>query len=137
MSSITLEQFKPKIGKLKIKHPVTGETTFQLPNGEECEGILHIVGQYSDEFINASKIMANEFEIYSKSDNKDSALDTINNIKTEMLSKCILGWDDTGFFDTKYSPDEALDLLSQNNNMWLVDQVQKFTLVQANFFLTS
>lgn len=138
MASIVTEQLKPKVAELLIKHPVTGNTEFEILGQEEkVQGILRIVGQYSDEFVNASKVMAQEFEVFANAEDKSEALDTVKHIKRDMLAKCIVGWEDNGFFSTPYSPEEALDLLTQTENDWLVDQIMSFTTEKSNFFLVN
>ena len=55
MSLINIKSLQPKVGKLIIKHPVTGETEFELENGEKVQLILHVVGRNSQQWVDFMK----------------------------------------------------------------------------------
>lgn len=133
MASLTHTSLKPQTSKYKIVHPVSGDTKFMIGD-TEVEGILTIVGQYSDEYVAAVKDMAEKFEKISKTEQSKIVLDTSKQLQYELYARCIIDWEDNGFFSTPYSAEEAVDLLSKTENGWLVDQIAAYIADTSNFF---
>lgn len=89
MSLINISSLQPKIGELIIKHPVTGETEFEIPNGEKVQFILHIVGRNSPQWLDfMTKIQAKggleKGELFSR----------ISENAKEFVANQIVGWVD-------------------------------------------
>lgn len=126
---------KTTVWKMPIRNPIyeadsapEGVTEYTLPrlDGEgTCECSLHLVGMYSKEFIQASRNA-----LRARGDKWDIV--NLDDENTKILAACIVGWDNTGFIDVEYSPEEALDLLQ--NVKWLADQVQLAIADKKNFF---
>lgn len=120
---------KPQVGKLILTHPGTGELYFDNGKGEKIQGILHIVGTSSVEFRNAMKsIMPSSFVDFIQGKDDDT--------ESRLMASCIVGWDDTGFILEPYSPQNAIDLIMDPQNLWIKVQVKKFIEDQSNFFYT-
>lgn len=129
MASITLSSLKPTTATLQVKHPVTGETEFELPDGSMGPLELYVVGRNSPQWvqiITELKKNAEGYDVFSK----------ISEDAHKFLASLIVGWKDNGAIDTPYSYDEALSLIKNPDNIWLVDQLQQFILEEKNFFLT-
>ena len=126
---------KTTIWKMPIRNPVwdaeeapEGHTEHTLPKVDGsgfCECSLHLVGMYSREFIEASRQA-----LRARGDNWDIV--NLDEENTKILAACVVGWDDTGFIDVSYSPEEAMDLLQ--NVKWLADQVQLAIADKKRFF---
>jgi hypothetical protein len=112
----------------------------EVPDGEggvkEVQGKLEIIGQYSDEFVEAAKAMVakvdNEGIDLTASDMK--MFNKVSGIENELLSDIVVGWEDNGYFSTKYSKEECVHLLSLHSNHWIVQQIYSFISKQSNFF---
>lgn len=118
---------EPKVGRLVLTHPGTGDKFFDDGNGNLIEGILYIVGTSSKEFRNALKAITptNYIDIINGKDEE---------LENRLLAGCIVGWENTGFIFEEYSPENALDLISEPKNFWIKVQVKNFIDNQANFF---
>lgn len=129
MATIALKQ---KVSKMLVSHPTwkqgdDGARQYKLPthDGKECEFALHLVGQHSPQFMKASREA-----IRNRGD--DWGVLDLDDENTHILSQCIVGWDDTGFIDEPFSPEGALQLLTDNK--WIADQVQVAIADKQSFF---
>lgn len=128
MTAIAISQLIPQVCKLQIKHPVTGETEFPLPDGSTGPLEIWLVGRNSKEwfdYIKKIKDSNQEVEIFSK----------VSKDAHELMSRLIIGWLDNGAIDNQYSKENALDLISNPQNIWLLEQLQSALIDEANFFL--
>jgi hypothetical protein len=117
-------------GKILYEEPIMEpEDTFTLPDGSRVQGILHIVGRNSKQYMDAIKT------IMKKGIPSSQSLDRLADDKTTMLASYIVGWDDTGLFNLQYSPDEAYNLISNPEMFWLREQIDQFIMDDTNFFL--
>jgi len=131
MSIINIESLQPKKGKLIIKHPITGNDLFKLSNGEEVQFILYVVGRNSPEWLDFMK------KINAKGGLEQGELfSRISDNAKEFLANQIVGWEDNGALKEKYSPEKALELVSDPHNNWIIEQIQSFLIDETNFFFT-
>jgi hypothetical protein len=127
VANITLDTLKPKTAKLNITHPATGETMFALPDGTEVPFIIYVVGRNSPQWANFMKKMhSTTTQIDVRSKVVPEAL--------EFAASLIVGWEDNGIIDEPYSPEAALSLIKNTDNIWLLGQIQNFFLDESNFF---
>lgn len=129
MARILAKSLVPKIGKLHIKD-VFGNTEFELPNSGTGPLELHIVGRNSQQWLDIIKKIKdnsidNEADLWSKT-SKDAV---------EFASSLIVGWEDNGLIDVPYSKEEALNLVSNPDNIDILQQIQEFIMDSTNFFL--
>lgn len=139
MAKIQIETLKPQIGTLRIKHPVLTKINedgieepidlFPLPDGTEGPLELYVVGRNSQQWFDFMKKLKD-----MGGDSKD-ILSKISNEAHEFVSSLIVGWKDNGALDTKYSKEEALSLVKNPENIWIIEQLQVFILNETNFFL--
>ena len=132
MTTIAVESLKPQTSELKLKHPVTGETNFTVGSKTDVEGILILCSKYSDEYVEAIKHMAQDFE-----EKQNSKVDVgyVNKLTSDMWSKCIVGWVDNGFFTDPYTKEGAMILLNNSENSWVIEQITTHIQDDSNFFL--
>lgn len=114
---------QPKSGEFIATHPVTGSTNFEKEDGTTVQGKFTVVGSSSKEFYN-----------YISGKSTHDVLTTKGDETGEMLASLIIGWEDTNFIDEPYSPEAALELMNDPNNLWLRHQLKDFMEDQANFF---
>jgi hypothetical protein len=130
MANITTKALKPQTGALHITHPGTGELVFELPNGNKVPFIIYMVGRNSPQWVTFMKKMhltSTQIDIRSK------VLDEAH----DFAAALIIGWEDNGIIDEHYSPEAALSLIKNPDNVWLLGQIQNFFLDEANFFVTT
>ena len=114
---------RPVQATLIIKHPVTGE---------ETNGVFRLVGTSSPQFYNAVNGLVNSDD--------DEALSNDVKFSQNILASCIVGWDETDFNTDDegkpiaYSPEEALNLISDPMNQWLANQLKDYVENAAHFF---
>jgi hypothetical protein len=155
MASIQIQTLKPQIGKLKIKHPFnfTEEfipevkdldgnviteaqlikhpiTEFDLPDGSKGPLEIWLVGRNSQQWLDfMRKIKANG------SNEKSDLFSKITEEAHEFVASLIVGWLDNGAIDVPYSKEEAFNLISSPDNIWILEQLQVYILDETNFFL--
>ena len=66
---------------------------------------------------------------------KEELFSRISDEAHEFVASLITGWKDNGAIDEVYSQEAALSLISNPENIWLLEQLQAFLLDEANFFL--
>jgi hypothetical protein len=134
MSIINIKQLKPQIFKLKIKHPVTGETEFSLSDNdkEKVSLEIHIVGRNSKQWLDFMKTLK-----LSSNDTKEEIFSRVTETAREFVSSLIVGWTNNGALSEEYSAEAALKLISDGDNVWILEQIQEAIINDANFFLTS
>jgi hypothetical protein len=129
MSLINISSLQPKQGKLIIKHPVTGETFFQLPDGEKVQLILYIVGRNSPQWLEFMK------KINAKGGLEQGELfSRISENAKSFVANQIVGWEDNGALKEPYSPEKAEELINDPHNNWMMEQIQTFLIDETNFF---
>ena len=115
----------PNRQSLTVIHPITGETDW----------ILTIVGIDSAEFnksmsVKAQRLIDGKGAQSIEERQKDAA---------ELVAACIVGW--TGLSSNgvqiPYSPEKALELISDPSLSWVKEQVETFVNTRANFFRSS
>ncbi len=114
---------KPQTAKFTAIHPATGKDYFENNKGKKIKGVFEVAGISSPEFYKY---------INQQVENDITHQDDVG--IHNMIAALIVGWDDTGFIDVKYSAEEALDLISKPENNWLKLQLQTFMEDGANFF---
>ena len=165
MAKIQINTLKPQIYKFKVRHPVTKiekiipkgtfkkedypkysfvlenehnkeeeivfipSTDFDLPNGEKGPMEIHLVGLYSKEW----KDFIKDFRDLGKTG--EELFSRIAPDALKFAASLIVGWLDNGAIDEPYSADGALELISNPENMWLLEQIQQEVIDQSNFFL--
>ena len=128
MTAIAIKNLIPQVCKLSIKHPVTGETEFPLPDGSTGPLEIWLVGRNSVEWFNFIK----------KLKDGNSTADLFSKVAQEaqeLIASLIVGWLDNGAIDNTYSKENALELISNPQNVWLLEQLQAALLEESNFFL--
>jgi len=131
MANLNVGELRPKTHLFKIKHPATGETLFEVPDGEstkQVEGLIELVGVNSKEFYAASRKLLRDKNLH------DGDIFELEQDNIDALCTCIVGWEDNGFFDETFTLKGAIELLSNPENSWLKDQIQEAVLEKANFF---
>jgi hypothetical protein len=104
--------------------------TFDLPDGTQGPLELYIVGRNSPQWL--------EFMKKIKSSAQKEYVDIFSLIEKEgkeFVASMIVGWLDNGAIDTPYSNEAAFEILSNPENLWIVEQIQKFIIDERNFFL--
>ena len=132
MAKILIPALIPQVHKVIIKHPVTGETTFQSLDGSEVQLIIHVVGRNSNQWLDFMR----ELKV-SGSDDRNELFSRISEKSREFVAKLIVGWDENGAINESYSEEAALKLLMDANNTWILEQLQASILDENNFFLMS
>lgn len=131
MTNITIKELVPQIGKYKVKHPITDQTEWVLPDGSTGPLEIWLVGRSSKKWLDFMKT--------TKEANKDvtttELFSRVTDVARDFLAEMIVGWLDNGAIDTSYSPENARDLVNDPNNIWLLEQLQSFVLTESNFFL--
>lgn len=165
MANIQISTLKPQIGVLKIKHPVltndivedgleidrtkypegstfdvdyvNEKTTikqpifeFDLPDGTKGPLEFYVVGRNSKQWYEFMKVL--------KSTGKAEKAELFNIISEQapsFMASLITGWTNNGAIDTPYSPEEAVSLISNPENLWILEQIQAFVIQERNFFL--
>jgi len=128
MAMINIGDLNPQLMKMKVEHPFTGDTTFQNSKGEDIEGIIHIKGVYSKEYTDVfDAIIGNKNVI-------DPTITEARENDITLLIACVVGWDDNGFIDKPYSPEEADALLRNPEYKWLAEQISNYIKESSNFF---
>jgi len=128
MTSINVEELVPHPTTMKLMHPVTGETTFKNDKDEDVEGVLTVVGHFSQEFYDA---------IFTYMDNdqpKGSVVDHLDEQTVKMTAACVIGWEDNGFFDEPYSKEGIEGIMLDPRFRWVTNQVREFVADKAHFF---
>lgn len=131
MSLINITSLQPKQGKLIVKHPITGDQYFDLPDGEKVQFILYIVGRNSPQWLEFMKKInekggLTQGELFSR----------ISDSAKEFVANQIVGWEDNGALKVPYSPEKASELINDPHNNWLMEQIQAFLVDETNFFFT-
>ncbi len=128
------DEFVAKPSEFIIKDPRTEqEWEFIRDDGQPIKGVLTVVGYESEEFV----LAARKFGKCKKGQEVLLAFEATGAFDNEncfLMSKCIIGWEDNGFFSEPYTPDEALDLLSRPENIWLCVQLAEHLADRRNFF---
>lgn len=132
MAKITLEALKPHVAKIKIAHPITGETEFALPDGKMVPLEIHLVGRNSKQWLDFMRSIQTQAD-----DTRESLFSKINDQSREFVAALIVGWTDNGALNEKYSPESALELVSDPDNIWILDQLQAAIITESNFFLNN
>lgn len=102
MAKVSLSSLKPKIAKVAIKHPVSGE---------ETKLIFHMcLPDASIEFRNRIKKLVEKNE----QDEQEIA---------ETLAPLVVGWEDNDAIDEAYSAQGVLDILLAPENRFMVEQL--------------
>ena len=146
MANIAIKSLKPQVGTLRVKHPVLKDSVFDetlqeyidkpielfdLPDGTKGPLEIYFVGMNSKQWFDFIKKM--------KSDNVEldpkTLFSRISSQSHELVASLITGWLDNGALDTPYSPEEALSLVSNPENGWILEQIYPFILDQTHFFL--
>lgn len=129
MSLINIKSLQPKSANLIIKHPITGDTEFELDSGEKVQLVLKVVGRNSQQWLDFMKAMTDkgglsQGELFSRiSDNAKS-----------FVANQIIGWHNNGALKEPYSKEAAEKLINDPENNWLMEQVQEFLINESNFF---
>lgn len=131
MAGISLKQFHPEVGVLTLSHPATGETWFEHPEtGEPIQGIMYLCGYDSEAYSKA----ATQYIERRVNNTVDWTLEQSKEENKTLAAACIVGWEDNGFFTTPWSKEEALDLMTRPENVWLVVQILDFLSDRNHFF---
>ena len=165
MANLKIEQLKPQVGVLKIKHPVlTNDIViegtsynkedyqegtvfdvdyvnekvtvkqpiyeFDLPDGTKGPLEFYVVGRNSKQWYEFMKVL----KASGKAD-KAELFNIISDQAPAFMASLITGWTDNGAIDTPYSPEEAASLISNPENLWILEQIQAFVIQERNFFL--
>ncbi len=112
----------PHEGKFIVINPVTNEDFFVQEDGSHLQGIFNIVGSSSKQFYEA----VNNIGAYKALTEEESG--------NKILAAMIVGWEDNGFIEEQYSVEEALNLINDPANRWIVGQLQEYVNDQRNFF---
>jgi hypothetical protein len=131
MANIQIKELKPQVATVLIKHPITGETIFDLPDGTKVELKIYMVGRNSKQWLEFMRSLKSNV-----STAKEDLFSRISDSATEFVASLIVGWSNNGSIDVPYSPEAAKELLSQPENIWLLEQLQEALLNETNFFLT-
>ena len=132
MANIQIKELKPQVATVLIKHPVTGETEFLLPDGNKVNLEIQMVGRNSKQWLEfMRKIKSHD------SNTKEELFSKITNSATEFVASLIVGWADNGAIDVPFSPEAAKELLAQPENIWMLEQLQEALLNETNFFLAT
>ena len=115
---------------------------FPLPDGSIGPLEIYLVGRNSKQWLDFMKEIK---KMSKKGEGVDIStgvmdldlMDRISDKSREFMASLIIGWLDNGALDAEYTPDEALELVSNAENIWLLEQMQEFVLVESNFFLTT
>lgn len=115
-----------KIGQLAAK-PISVELKHPLEqfNTSETGGtgiFMKVVGPHSKVFNEAKDAF----------DNSDQTKE--DNVK--LFASCVVGWDKEDF-DVEYSPEEAVKLFSDPENVWIVNCIAPIVRDSINFFQAS
>lgn len=122
---------KPQVAKMKLINPGTDEPLFTVEKEGETKLVecsLHVVSRFSKQFRDAKRKMLEKNKGHM-------SLDAIEEENTFMLAALVVGWDDTGVIDEPYSPEGALELLTNPENGWIVEQLNVFTMEKEHFFV--
>lgn len=132
MTKILIPSLVPQVAKIKIKHPLTGETEFELADGTNVELEIHVVGRNSKQWLDFMK----ELKVKG-GDDRDELFSRISDSARQFVSRLIVGWTDNGALNESYSVEAAEELLMDPSNTWIMEQLQEAILTESNFFLTS
>lgn len=146
MANITIKALKPQTGILRVKHPVLTETIvdetgeeitrpvelFDLPDGTKGPLELYFVGKNSTQWYDFMKKMK---PVGGKPVDVNLLFSKIADESHEFIASLIIGWLDNGAIDTKYSAEEALTLIKNPENFWILEQIYPFLLEESHFFL--
>lgn len=114
---------QPQEQKLTIKHPATKDEVLAYDeDGEPIKFVLHIVSPYSTQFRDVVKQMSSQTD-------KDNYQHVV-----KLAAACIVGWDETKFVDSPYSPEVVNEIFEDAQNMWIAEQVVSFVDNLENFF---
>lgn len=127
MSLINIESLVPKSKLVIIKHPVTGETEFDTLDGKRVQLEIEIVGRNSSQWLDFMKG-------FQSTGNRDELFSRINDQSREFIASLIVGWTDNGALKEPYSDDKAIELVSNPENTWLLEQLQEALIDETNFF---
>lgn len=111
--------------------PVVGKLNIKLPNGQETGIVFDVVGEDSTEYRKGAKVVAQMFY----SDERPSADDheKANNV---LYAGCVVGWSglEQDGKPMPYSPEKALELLSNPQLTYVRQQVEEFVQKRTEFF---
>ena len=125
MSKLILQ---PKTSTFIPRHPVTGETNFGTEENP-IEGSFIVAGVNSREFYDTINALSQEEEIGTNSE-----------FGRRTLAGCIVGWETSEFYTDdndnpiEYSQDAAIELVTNNDNLWIINQLRRYVEDSANFF---
>jgi hypothetical protein len=132
MAKIIIEALKPQVAKVKIAHPITGDTEFALPDGTLVPLEIHLVGRNSKQWLDFMRSIQTNAE-----DTRESLFSKINDASRDFVAALIVGWTENGALNEPYSPESALELVSDPDNIWILDQLQNAIITESNFFLVN
>lgn len=131
MANIAVSELVPHSTTMKLKHPVTGETAFTVGNGKKqkkVEGILTVVGHFSNEFHKAIMVYLDNDRV------EGSVLDHLDEQTVKLTAACVTGWKDNGFFDEPYSPEGIEEIMMNPEFRFITNQVREFVAEKQHFF---
>lgn len=121
---------------MDIKNLLPTRQSFELkfPSGEGTGITLHVQGQDSKEFRDAAKKFAAAQLARKKDDAID--LDALEKQRIDLAVVCLVGWDGVEEDDVpvEFSKAKAKELLSKPELSFIVEQVEEFVALRANFF---
>jgi hypothetical protein len=117
-----LDDLLPSTAQMQLTHPTKGK----LPI------FLTLVGQDSKQWLDASARIAKN---YMTGDQKNVEVERRLHEAAELVASAIIGWSDEEAFG-KYSPERAVELMSNPGLRWIREEVERFMLDRSNFFPT-
>lgn len=145
MANIQIETLVPCTGTIRIFHPTQKElvkhedgtetlepiTLFPLPDGTEGPLELYVVGRNSQQWISYLKKLKVDYK-----EGKDiDVLSLITQESHKFIASMIIGWLNNGAIDAPYTQEDALELVANPNNYWLLEQIQQYIVDETHFFL--
>lgn len=116
---------------LKNLLPTVADLKIKLPNGEDTGITFKIVGEDSAQYRKGAKTVAQMF--YTDERPSPDAHERANN---ELFAGCVVGWSgiEQDGQPLPYSPEKALELLSNPQLTYVRQQVEGFVQKRAEFF---
>jgi hypothetical protein len=114
--------------------PIAVPLEIEMPTGEKTGIVFQIVGQDSKAFRTTAKRIAE-----ANLKRQDAAtVDEMYNQSIELVCSCVVGWSgleqDGSDQPLEYSPEKALELLSNPELQFIREQVEAFITQRATFF---
>lgn len=94
---------------------------------------LKLVGRDSAQFKEASKRMI-PYADRKVTEMSQEELTTSNRLKLEMITSCVVGWNNDEVMGGAYSVELANEVLTKPEASFILDQIAAFLVVRDNFF---